>query len=74
MIYCNVDGISSLLVDFELDSKDFHFNVGWIIELMPMWSSISMIASCFCPSWAPHSKQKIDTPSLSVNSFHVKGQ
>jgi hypothetical protein len=75
MTYCNIDGVSSLLIiDFELDSKDFHFNVGWIIKLMPMWSSISMVASPSHPSWAPHSNQKINTPSPSVNSFHVKGQ
>jgi hypothetical protein len=30
MTYCNIDGVSPLLVDFDLDSKDFHFNVGWI--------------------------------------------
>jgi hypothetical protein len=30
MTYGNIDGVSSLLVDFDLDSKDFHFNVGWI--------------------------------------------
>jgi hypothetical protein len=56
MIYCNVDGVSSLLVDFELDYKDLHFNVGWITKRMPMQFSISMVASRPHPSWAPHSK------------------
>jgi hypothetical protein len=36
MNYYNIDGVSSLLVDFDLDSKDFHFNVGWITKFMPM--------------------------------------
>jgi hypothetical protein len=51
-----------------LDSKDFHFNVGWITKFMPMWSSISMVASCLWPYWAPHSKHKINTPSLEVST------
>jgi len=66
MTHCNIDGVNSLLVDFDLDSKDFHFNVGWIIELMLMQFSISIVASCLSPSWAPHSKHKTNTPSLEV--------
>jgi hypothetical protein len=56
MTYCNVDGVNSLLIDFELESKDFHLHVRWIIKFVPMWSSISMVASCPRLSWAPHSK------------------
>jgi hypothetical protein len=65
-----------LMVAFMFEIVKTHNDVEWCIELMPMQTSISILASHPSPSaWVPLTTiVKKDTPSPNVGVFHIKDQ
>jgi len=61
---------------FMFEITRIHNDVEWCIELMSMQASVSISASCRSPSaWVPLTTiVRKDTPSPSVENFHVKDQ